>query len=322
MRAQRGALRITMAMVAWVLGMLVMVQPPHALAQEAPAMPPAPVPAAPPAIPAEWAGDTTVADVPPVQPGTVQSISIKSTTGKERRYLLSVSHAYTPHKAAPVLFGFGGWQDTPENFRNYARFGSRGALHEAILIYPEGIERAWEGAPYSVSAPGEDIAFVKQLLDVVDQSYRIDRSRVYATGMSNGGGMAAVLGCHAQDIFAGVAMVSAAFYNPVEIGCKNQPIPTLIIHGTDDKLTHYNGGFLHKAPYLPVQTVLDGYARRNGCPPAAPVSTPKPGNAELLAYQGCAAETEHLKIHGADHTWNFAPDVANEVWDFLARQRK
>lgn len=298
-------------------------------APEVNSVPPAPpVPAAVPAPPvqpvppAEWAGDTTVSETVPVEPGNVKSLTIISPAGKERRYLVSVSPQYNPGKAAPVLFGFGGWQDTPENYRSYARFASTGALNEAIIVYPEGLERAWEGAPYSVSVPGEDIAFVRQLLDVVDRDYRVDRNRVYATGMSNGGGMSAVLGCHAQDIFAGVAMVSAAYYNPVEINCANKPIPALVVHGTADKLTRYEGGMLHNAPYLPVQTVVDGYARRNACQALPPVVTPKDGNSELIAYQGCAANTEHLKVHGADHSWNFAPDVANEVWEFLSRQTK
>lgn len=296
--------------------------PPAPAPAPAPEHVPAPAPPAPPAPPVEWAGDMTVSDVLPVQPGNVESLTVTTPSGKERRYLLSVSSHYNPSKAAPVLFGFGGWQDTPENYRSYARFGTTGALSEAIVIYPEGIERAWEGAPYAVSAPGEDIAFVRQLLDVVDRDYRVDRNRVYATGMSNGGGMSAVLGCHAQDIFAGVAMVSAAFYNPVEINCANKPIPVLIVHGTADKLTRYEGGLLHNSPYLPVQTVLDGYARRNVCHAVPPVVTPREGNAELIAYQGCLAHTEHLKVHGADHSWNYAPDVANEVWNFLARQSK
>lgn len=281
-----------------------------------------PVPAATPAQPEEWAGDTTVSEVVPVEPGTVESLTIVSPAGKERRYLLSVSPQYNPNKAAPILFGFGGWHDTPENYRSYARFGTTEALDEAIVIYPEGLGHAWEGAPYSESAPGEDIAFVRQLIDAVDSDYRVDRTRIYATGMSNGGGMTAVLGCHAQDIFAGVAMVSAAYYHPVEINCGNKPIPVLIVHGTADTLTRYDGGFLHNSPYLPVQAVVDGYARRNRCHAAPPVVTPKEGNAELIAYQGCAANTEHLKVHGADHSWNFAPDVAREVWEFLARLSK
>ena len=79
--------------------------------------------------------------------------------GKQRRYLVRIPDHYSPEKPSPVLFGFGGWGDSPENFSSYARMGNTSATDEAIIIYPEGYERAWEAAPYAKTHDGEDIRF-------------------------------------------------------------------------------------------------------------------------------------------------------------------
>lgn len=185
---------------------------------------------------------------------------------------------------------------------------STGAHGEAIIVYPEGYERAWEAAPYAKTRDGEDIRFIKRILDDIDLDYRVDRSRVYAMGMSNGGG------------FTSVAMVSGAFYNPVEMNCVDAPMATLIMHGTADKMMTYDGGTRHEAGYLPVRTVLGGYLNRNRCDMTF-MSEPAASGSERLNFNGCQQPVKLLKVP-ADHTWFWAPDAANEVWNFLSDKYK
>ncbi len=281
--------------------------------QEATPVAPAPVPV----IPVQE--DPTVNPVQPVANGQTVSVDVEHE-GKPRRYLLRIPDNYNPDDAAPVLFGFGGWEDSPENFSSYARMWNTGAHGEAIIVYPEGYERAWEAAPYAKTRDGEDIRFIKRILDDIDLDYRVDRSRVYAMGMSNGGGFTSVLGCHAQDTFAAVAMVSGAFYNPVEMNCVDAPMATLIMHGTADKMMTYDGGTRHEAGYLPVRTVLGGYLNRNRCDMTF-MSEPAASGSERLNFNGCQQPVELLKVP-ADHTWFWAPDAANEVWNFLSDKHK
>lgn len=185
---------------------------------------------------------------------------------------------------------------------------STGAHGEAIIVYPESYERAWEAAPYAKTRDGEDIRFIKRILDDIDLDYRVDRSRVYAMGMSSGGG------------FTSVAMVSGAFYNPVEMNCADAPMATLIMHGTADKMMTYDGGTRHEAGYLPVRTVLGGYLNRNRCDMTF-MSEPAASGSERLNFNGCQQPVKLLKVP-ADHTWFWAPDAANEVWNFLSDKYK
>lgn len=294
-------------------------QPAQAPAPEQPPAPREPQPTPDPAPAPRPAPDDSINPHPPIAPGTTQSLEMEHE-GKKRRYLVRIPDNYELNKPAPVLFGFGGWGDSPEEFSGYARMETTAATDDAIAVYPEGFERAWEPAPYAKTRDGEDIRFIHRILNAVDADYHIDRNRIYAMGMSNGGGFTSVLGCHDQSTFAAVAMVSGAFYNPVESKCQDAPMHTLIMHGTHDKMMTYEGGDRHSAGYLPVRTVLGGYLQRNRCDMTFQVS-PAPGDAEQLMFNGCHKEVQLVKVPG-EHTWFWQPDTPKVVWDFLSTKTR
>ncbi|AIT60933.1 alpha/beta hydrolase family esterase [Corynebacterium doosanense] len=254
----------------------------------------------------------------PVQPGGSGEMSVDTPEGP-RAFIIHVPTGYDRTMPTPVLFGFSGKDDSPENFRSYSQL-LRTAGREAIVIYPRAIDGAWEGAPYATVRPGADVDFVRTIVEKIRFSYHLDPSRIYATGMSNGGGMAALLGCRATDLLAGVAPVSGAFYLPVESGCTGAPVPALFVHGTEDPLMSYDGGALHDAPYLSVPDTVGSYSARNGCWGPA-VVTPAPG-ATRIAGANCVKEVQELRIDGGLHSWWYEPDTSAEVWGFLARQHR
>lgn len=54
----------------------------------------------------------------------------------------------------------------------------------------------------------DDFGFVAAIIDSISAAYRVDTSRVYATGCSNGAGMSYALACQLGDKIAAVAPVS------------------------------------------------------------------------------------------------------------------
>ncbi len=56
----------------------------------------------------------------------------------------------------------------------------------------------------------KDVRFISDLVDELEKDYNIDPTRIYADGLSNGGGMAFVLSCKLSDRIAAVGMVAAA----------------------------------------------------------------------------------------------------------------
>ena len=66
--------------------------------------------------------------------------------------------------------------------------------------------------------------------------YTIDKTRVVAHGMGNGGQMAFYVGFNARDVFRGVATLGATLGNPPKDNVANQPLSFFISGGDKDPL--------------------------------------------------------------------------------------
>ncbi|GAB3076059.1 alpha/beta hydrolase family esterase [Corynebacterium aquatimens] len=239
-----------------------------------------------------------------------------------RSYLIWVPPGYNPSRSWPVMVGYSAFEDTTENFRNYSRLRESNVGRDAIIVYPRNIGRSWEGSPTASSRPGQDIAYVRAMINDLQRYYNIDRGRIYATGLSTGGGMAAVTGCHMADLFAGVAPVSGAFYAPTNANCQNIPIAMVIMHGTHDTLTPYHGGNRRGTRLIGVPELFGSYERRNRCQVGRLQHSPVPPNATRVSSTGCVKPTQIIKINGGSHTWWHSPNSANEMWAVLSHVRK
>ena len=217
--------------------------------------------------------------------------------GRERSYRVSTPEGFHRGRQWPVVYVFHGWGETA------AAMEETTGLDEAraIVVYPDGVDKAWAPAPYAKTTGEEDLGFVRQLVETVEKSYPVDRSRVFATGFSNGGGFAAYLSCQLPATFHAVAPVGAAYYEATHAGCADEPVARLDIHGTHDTVIGYYGGTRHGARYEPVQDVLDGVAERNGCERSR---ITRSGQTVLAQHwQGCVLPLVHLRVGGGDHTW-------------------
>ncbi len=267
--------------------------------------------------------DETFNPNPPVVAGNRQTIVTLGPDGIERRYILHIGQNYNPMEPQPipVVFSFHGWNQPAEDYIGYSHFESTPAWNESIIIYPEGLDGAWEGAPYATGRPGKDLEFVQQIIDEVDRDYLIDKSRIYSTGFSNGGGMATVLACHMPGTFAAIVSVAGAYYQPVNYGCQGLAIPSLVVHAVNDEIVRYEGGPRNGGQLIPAWEISNQYALRNGCLNQPPTVSELP-LAERLTFEGCTGATQHIRILEGGHNWPVEPDIANEVWGFLVAQSR
>jgi polyhydroxybutyrate depolymerase len=161
------------------------------------------------------------------------------TVGDEvRSYLLDMPRG-PAGEPRPVLLVFHGFRAPPGRLRRWTGMGRIAQREGMIVVFPEGHDgvellgtkgRGWD------MEVGErrDVAFVVALLDALEREWCIDRRRVYAAGMSNGGFFANLLGCVLPDRFAAVASVAGA--KPLPACPDPKPIPTLLIHGANDRV--------------------------------------------------------------------------------------
>lgn len=240
---------------------------------------------------------------PLAQETTAASLDKVTTTvdGRERTYLRAVPAGYDESRSWPVVLAFHGWRETAEVMQRNTGLESA----RAIVVYAEGVDRAWAPAPYADTSGDEDIAFVRTILAELTDEYRVDRGRIFATGFSNGGGFAAYLGCQLPETFTAVAPVGAAYYRAIHEDCTDEPVARLDIHGTYDRTINYYGGTRHGTPYESVPVVLEGVADRNGCDGT---SINRRSNSVIEQHwQGCDMPLIHVRVGGGEHVW---PDEA------------
>ena len=135
---------------------------------------------------------------------------------------------------------------------------------------------AWQGDP---SVKTDDVKFTLELLDNITKTFCIYEDRIYASGISNGGGFVAnVLACDAtaSTKFAAFASASGAYYQngldgkcdakTVPITCNNNgvKVPLIATAGGKDKVIPYDGGARRKSCLPSVEHFMTATAQRNG----------------------------------------------------------
>jgi polyhydroxybutyrate depolymerase len=231
------------------------------------------------------------------------------SSGEERTYRLYVPKSYDRARPTPLVIsmhGAGLWGTLQMEMSQWNAVADE---HGFIVVYPSGVggrgPRAWRAGGGDSSA--RDVRFIAQLIDTLSASYTIDTTRIYADGLSNGGGMAFLLSCTLSDRIAAVGLVAAAHFLPWS-ACKDErAVPMIAFHGTEDRFTPYHGGSSwvardHVFPSIPTFTA--NWARRNRCA-ASPAETRVAADVTRLEYTACADDADVVlyTIHGGGHTW-------------------
>jgi len=229
-------------------------------------------------------------------------------SGQTRNYLLYVPKSYDRTKPTPLvisLHGAGGW---PAQQMGVSGWNRRAEREGFIVVYPSAAEgvgpRVWHVEPGQLLM--RDVGFIAALMDTLEATYNIDPTRIYANGLSNGGGMTFALSCTLSDRIAAVGMVAAAQTLPWSWCTDRRPVPMMAFHGTSDPMIPYNGGTSWMAPdWFPnVLTWTRNWARRNGCG-ANPVSSAVAADVTRLEYTACADDASVVlyTVKGGGHSW-------------------
>jgi polyhydroxybutyrate depolymerase len=169
------------------------------------------------------------------------------SSGEKRDYLLYVPNSYDPAKPTPLVITLHTSMSWPSSAMAISQWNVVAEEQRFIVVYPEGTgygPKSWEMTGSETPSRMPDILFISELIDKLEASYNIDKTRIYANGMSNGGGMTFVLSCTISDRIAAVGMVSAGL-DPGWSWCTDhRPVPVIAFHGTADPVCPYNGGLV------------------------------------------------------------------------------
>ena len=236
-------------------------------------------------------------------PGTIIS------SGEERKYLLYVPRSYDRAKPTPLVISLHTAMSWPSSAMAISQWNPVADKDGFIVVYPEGTGRgakSWEMTGSEAPSRMPDVMFISELIDKLEASYNIDKTRVYANGMSNGGGMAFVLSCTLSDRIAAVGLVSAGLYPEWNWCTDHRPVPVIAFHGTADPICPYNGGPLKLGggTFANVPGFMANWSRRNQCGPSPSESAVAP-DVTRLQYTDCAdnAGVVLYTVKGGGHQW-------------------
>jgi polyhydroxybutyrate depolymerase len=229
--------------------------------------------------------------------------------GLTRSYLLYTPASLEPATPAPVVFSMHGFAS---NARQQVQFtGWNDVADEGgfLVVYPQGLGAPprWNAGSLGRLDPGaaDDVGFLTALAAHLVETLCIDPARIYANGMSNGGGMAYRLACEAGEVFAAFGGVAGAYAENLDCA-PTRPVPMLFFHGTADPIVPYDGGSGLPA----IAPFVHDFAQRNGCD-AQPIALAQVGSVGGWQYSGCDSDADVALyiIDGGGHTWPGGPGM-------------
>lgn len=267
--------------------------------------------------------------------------------GLTRRYVLHVPEGLVvPEAGAPLVLALHGFAQTAPGMVAFTGLNATADREGFVVAYPEGtgppLMLSWnEGAAWKTV---DDVGFIGRVIDDVGTVVRIDGSRVYATGMSNGAMMCYRLASELSDRIAAIAPVSGTMatsgFRP------GRPVSVLHFHGTADALVPYEGprpgGRVSRVvDFTSVERSVAACVEHIGAPVEAvverlPDNDPEDGTRVESRRHGPgrdATEVILYRIEGGGHTWPGGPpqpailgrttrDLADPnglIWEFFAR---
>src|SRR5665213_914646 len=264
--------------------------------------------------------------------------------GELRTYLLHIPAHYDTIRRAPLLIVLHGHGESAENFEKYTGMSDKADAEGFIAVYPQaqGDPSDWHTA---IDGPRkrDDIAFVRDIIDLLERKYRIDHRRIYAAGHSNGGIMTYRLASTLSDKLAAVGVTAGSIGmidergDTLRFATPVHPVSVIHFHGLADTDVPYHGGAESDGPdnIVSVKNTISFWLTADHCP-TAPTSRTVSDDRNVIVdnYTPCAkgtAVTLYTIIDGThrwpgdDVPWYTFPGrddsdiVATDVmWDFFA----
>jgi len=241
----------------------------------------------------------------PVTAGQSLTTTITSD-GTQRTYILHVPTGYNAQVSTPLVVNMHGLGSNAAQEETYSAYSTLADQQRFIVVYPQGTfvsigQRGWNA--YALSNT-DDILFISDLLTRLQTQLCVDARRIYATGISMGGGMTSTLACNLSGRIAAFSGIAAAIHTAGACNVTH-PIPFQEFHGTSDPIVDYNGtGF-----FPAIMTTMQAWATRSGCT-TGPTTVSQQSDITLFRWTNCTGGVvvEHYRITGGGHTWPGAAD--------------
>lgn len=269
--------------------------------------------------------------------------------GLERMYRVHVPKSHVPGKPAPLVFALHGGGGSMDYQANDAYYGliTKSEQEGFVAVFPNGFSKlrsgkfaTWNAGTCCGGARDEnvdDVGFIRQVVADVSRRVNVDRGRIYATGMSNGGLMSYRLACEMSDVFAAIAPVAGT--DNTRSCSPSRPVSVLHIHARNDDHVLFEGGAGPAArdkskvtDFASVPATVSKWVALNGCNTTPRRVLEKPG-VYCDLYGSCKdkAEVQLCVTDSGGHSWpgghkprgdekpSQAISANDVMWEFFTR---
>jgi polyhydroxybutyrate depolymerase len=273
--------------------------------------------------------------------------------GLKRTFLLHVPKGFDEAKQWPLVFVLHGGGGDGAKVAKLTGFSAEADSAGFVVCYPDAVNHHWNDGRQvrrfkSQRDDVDDVGFIRALADRFAADLNVDPTRVYATGISNGGMMCHRLGCELFDRIAAIAPVAAGIPEPLADSARpERPVSVLAVNGTKDPLVPYEGGgvgLYHKrGEVLSVARTIGFWVAADSCgpkPETTEITDVDPADGIKVVcerYSGGRDSSVVIlyRVEGGGHTWPSGArrvakfgktardiDATRVIWEFFAKHRR
>ena len=239
----------------------------------------------------------------------------------------------------PLVIVMHGYTGDANSIKNYSEMNDFADQYGFAVCYPRGTvdgggNRFWNvGYAFHQNETVDDVGYLTQLTQYLQQTNGLNPDYTFATGMSNGGEMCYMLACQAYDTFKAVAPVAGMILQDILDQCDAAPgIPVFEIHGSQDGVTPLAGDPDNNdgwGSYPSIADTIDYFVEKNGCTTLVEGSVPNTNTSDgsfivSEKYINGVNQNEvwYYKVVGGGHDWpgsggNMDIEAGEQAWLFF-----
>jgi polyhydroxybutyrate depolymerase len=239
----------------------------------------------------------------------------------------------------PLVIVMHGYTGDANSIKNYSEMNDFADQYGFAVCYPRGTvdgggNRFWNvGYAFHQNETVDDVGYLTQLTQYLQQTNGLNPDYTFATGMSNGGEMCYMLACQAYDTFKAVAPVAGMILQDILDDCDAAPgIPVFEIHGSQDGVTPLAGDPDNNdgwGSYPSIADTIDYFVEKNGCTTLIEGSVPNTDTSDgsfivSEKYINGVNQNEvwYYKVVGGGHDWpgsggNMDIEAGEQAWLFF-----
>ena len=253
----------------------------------------------------------------------------------QREYYLHIPNNLPAN--SPIVYVFHGWGGDGNGMMNYTAFNSLSDQFNFAVCYPTALIDGDGGNSglTSWNTNGlSDVDFIHALNDALLIQHLFDEDRIFATGFSYGAEMCFHLSrCQNSNVIDAIAPLAGSIFNYMNICTPSTNISTLVLHGTNDNVINYNGGYFpNYGPYMSASDIVSDLVIYNSCILDTSYSLFDLNNdnnlTDVIKYHNLSTGTKiwFYTVNNGSHSWfDVAPWgvddfwASEEIWNFFSQ---